>query len=50
MDLLADVVDTIVELGGRLVILGSGDHALETSLLAATARHRGRIGMVIGLS
>lgn len=48
MDLLADVVDTIVELGGRLVILGSGDHALETSLLAAAARHRGRIGMVIG--
>lgn len=48
MDLLAEVTDSMVELGARLVILGSGDHALETSLLAAAARHRGRIGMIIG--
>lgn len=48
MDLLAEVTDTIVAAGAKLVILGSGDHALESSLLAAAARHKGRIGMVVG--
>ncbi|MDK1490641.1 glycogen synthase GlgA [Sinorhizobium sp. 7-81] len=48
MDLLAEVVDDIVALGGKLVILGSGDAALEGTLLAAASRHRGHIGMVTG--
>jgi starch synthase len=48
MDLLAEVTGTIVAAGAKLVILGSGDHALESSLLAAAARHKGRIGMVVG--
>jgi len=34
--------------GVRLAVLGSGDHALEGALLAASARHRGRVGVVIG--
>ncbi|WP_292217868.1 glycosyltransferase, partial [Mesorhizobium sp.] len=32
----------------RLAILGSGDAGLEGALLAAAARHRGRIGVVVG--
>ncbi len=48
MDILAAVVDGIVATGARLAILGSGDAGLEGALLAAAARHRGRIGVVIG--
>ncbi|MER9301504.1 glycogen synthase GlgA [Mesorhizobium sp. M0293] len=48
MDTLATAVDGIVATGARLAILGSGDAGLEGALLAAAARHRGRIGVVIG--
>ena len=48
MDLLAEVLDRIVAEGAKLAVLGSGDHALEGALLAAAARHRGRVGVVIG--
>ncbi len=48
MDLLGEVIEDIVSAGGKLVILGSGESALETQLLAAASRHRNRIGVVIG--
>jgi len=48
MDLLASAVDGIVASGVRLAILGSGDAGLEGALLAAAARHRGRVGVVVG--
>ncbi|WP_077959707.1 glycogen synthase GlgA [Ensifer adhaerens] len=48
MDLVADVADELVALGGKLVVLGSGDAALEGALLAAASRHRGHIGMATG--
>lgn len=48
MDLLAETVDDLVRLGGRLAVLGSGDTALEQAFLAAAARHPGRVGVVIG--
>ncbi|MCA0048055.1 glycogen synthase GlgA [Mesorhizobium sp. B283B1A] len=48
MDILAMAVDGIVATGARLAILGSGDAGLEGALLAAAARHRGRIGVVVG--
>jgi starch synthase len=48
MDLIAACADEIVAMGGKLAILGSGDPALEGSLLAAAARHPGRIGISIG--
>ena len=50
MDLLAEVLDRIVAEGAKLAVLGSGDHALEGALLAGAARHRGRVGVVIGYS
>jgi len=48
MDVIAATADQIVDMGGKLAILGSGDAALEGSLLAAAARHPGRIGVSIG--
>ncbi|MFA7413534.1 MAG: glycogen synthase GlgA [Rhizobium sp.] len=48
MDLLAQVIDEIVSAGGKLAILGAGDPALEGALRAAAARHKGRVGMVVG--
>ncbi len=48
MDLLVDLVDEIVALGGKLAVLGSGDPALEGAILAAASRHRGRVGVTIG--
>ncbi|EJZ18297.1 glycogen synthase GlgA, partial [Rhizobium sp. Pop5] len=39
MDLVANVADEIVAMGGKLVVLGSGDAALEGALLASAARH-----------
>ncbi len=48
MDILAAELDAIAGLGARLAVLGSGDQGLEGALLAGAARHRGRIGVVIG--
>ena len=50
MDVLAAAVDDIVAAGARLAILGAGDHSLEGALLAAAARHPGKVGVVIGYS
>ena len=48
MDLLAECLDELVALGGRLALLGSGDAALEAAFLEAAARHPGRVGVRIG--
>lgn len=48
MDVLAEVADDIVTMGGQLAVLGSGDPDLEASLKAAAARHPGHIGVIIG--
>jgi starch synthase len=48
MDVLADVADALVETGGRLALLGSGDPALEAAFRTAALRHPGRIGVKIG--
>jgi starch synthase len=48
IDLLVEMVDEIVALGGRLAVLGAGDIALEGALLAAASRHPGRVGVAMG--
>ena len=48
MDVLPEVLDHLVGLGGRLVLLGSGDAAIERELHKAAARHPGQIGIRIG--
>ena len=48
IDLIVDAIDHLVGLGGRLVVLGSGDGAMENALLGAASRHPGAIGVVTG--
>tara|TARA_R110002020_G_scaffold316361_6_gene531485 strand:- start:7577 stop:9028 length:1452 start_codon:yes stop_codon:yes gene_type:complete len=48
IDVLAEIVDDIVAMGGKLAVLGSGDQALESALQAAADRHHGHVGLVIG--
>lgn len=48
MDVLLEVLDHLVGIGGRLALLGSGDAAMEAELRAAAARHPWRIGVRIG--
>ena len=48
IDVLLEVLDHLVGIGGRLALLGSGDPAIESQLQAAAARHPGRIGVRIG--
>ncbi len=48
MDVLAECIDAIVDMGARLVVLGSGDLALEQAFYLAGERHPGRVGTRIG--
>lgn len=48
LDLLLAALDTVLELGAQLVVLGSGEPGLEAGFRAAAAAHPGRIGAVNG--
>ena len=48
MDMLVANLDGMIAAGARVAVLGSGDSALEGALLAGAARHRGRVGVVVG--
>lgn len=48
MDVLLEVLDHLVQAGGRLALLGAGDAAIEAGFHSAARRHPGRIGIVIG--
>jgi starch synthase len=48
MDVLVDVLDHLVCIGGRLALLGAGDDAIVAGLEKAARRHRGKIGLRIG--
>lgn len=48
LDVLLEVVDHLVGIGGRLALLGSGDPAMEQAFRAAAARHPGRVAIRIG--
>lgn len=48
MDVLIEVIDHLVGLGGRLALLGSGDAAIEAGLRQAAGRHPGRVGIRTG--
>ena len=46
--MLIEAIDHLVDIGGRLALLGAGDGSLEADFRAAAARHPGRIGLHIG--
>lgn len=46
MDLLAEALDELVALGGRLAVLGSGDKALEGLFQSAAGRHPGLVSVL----
>lgn len=48
IDLSIAVTDTIVAAGGRLVVIGRGEPALERALLALQARYPGKVGVIAG--
>jgi len=48
MDVLSEVLDHLVGIGGRLALLGAGDAEIEAALRAAATRHPGRIGLRFG--
>jgi starch synthase len=48
LDLLLAALPGLIALGGRLVVLGSGDPALEAGFAAAARTYPGRVGVEIG--
>ncbi|GAA0273720.1 glycogen synthase GlgA [Alteraurantiacibacter aestuarii] len=45
IDVLLEVIDHLVGLGGRLALLGSGEPELEQGLKEAAERHPGKVGL-----
>lgn len=48
IDLILEAVDFILENGGSLAVLGSGDPVLELGLKDAAARYPGRVSVIFG--
>ncbi|WP_206513258.1 glycogen synthase GlgA [Pelagibacterium montanilacus] len=48
IDLVAENIDWLVSLGGRLAVLGSGEPHLEAAIAQASVRHPGRVGFISG--
>ena len=47
-DLIAAIAGRIAALPAQLVVLGTGDHALERALLAAARQHPGAVAVIVG--
>jgi starch synthase len=48
LDMVLEGIQSILAVGGQLVLLGSGDRELVEGFRAAAAAHPGRVGVVIG--
>ena len=48
LDLVLENIAYLMQLGAQLLVLGTGDPALEAAFLAAAAAHPGRVACVIG--
>lgn len=48
MDILLAALPRLLGEGAQLVLLGAGDATLQTEFTAAAARHRGKVGIVLG--
>ncbi len=48
LNLVLAGIDTVVEGGGQLLVLGSGDHELESAFAHAAQRHAGSVALRVG--
>ena len=48
LDMLLDCLPGLIAEGANLALLGSGDRGLEEGFAAASERHRGRVGVILG--
>ena len=48
MDILANVLDPLLEMGAQLCVLGSGEQWIENAFASAQDRHPGKVGIVRG--
>lgn len=48
IDLIIDSMDAMVDMGARLVVLGTGDRGLEAALYGAVSRHPTQVAVRIG--
>lgn len=48
LDMLVGLVDELVGMGGKLIVLGSGDPEIENGFAGAAMRHPGKVGFVRG--
>ncbi len=48
MDLLAEAIGPLVAMGGKLAVLGTGEHHLEEAFRNAVRLYPGRVGTIIG--
>jgi starch synthase len=46
LDMLVELVDQLVAVGGKLIVLGSGDGDLEDGFAGAAMRHPGKVGFI----
>ncbi|MDE2446254.1 MAG: glycogen synthase GlgA [Alphaproteobacteria bacterium] len=46
LDIFASLLDWLVGTGARLALVGTGEPNIEAAVMAAAARHKGRIGVV----
>lgn len=50
IDLTLQIADSVVEAGGRLVVIGRGEATLEKALVELGLRHPGKVGVHIGFN
>ncbi len=50
LDLLLDILDELIALDSGFVLLGSGDKYIESAILDAAKRHKGKIGIGTGFN
>lgn len=50
VDLTLGVADSLINAGGRLAVMGTGDHALESALMKLAKRHPKQVGVHIGFN
>ncbi|TRL38774.1 glycogen synthase GlgA [Rhizobium straminoryzae] len=48
MDMFADAADEVLRQGGKVIVFGKGDHAIEQALRVTAARFPGRMAVHIG--